>query len=329
MKKSLLFATAILFVAMFWGCAPSPDTISESTILKQFNQEIEYDAVSEQYATIKIGTFDCPDYNYRLKLRQLEAAELITYDVERYAWWEHTVKNVRESYRVQRYTWYYSYYDTEYRTVKKDDYNFEDHYVVTIALTSKGQKIAVEDLSSEAIEEDEDLVDPEIDPSKYAWNKVDLTEEWPYIANPFLKPEKEEVEPKAKTQDENKEEEKPAKKENKEKIERIDSMQYEKFNQLYLDSAPAILKAGEIEGIKARNIQIYEVDGIRKARAEVIVATKNTTDIGRIYYGTEDDQRALATVQFEFYLDKGWVLKSYELDPDSTNAMEDDSEDDE
>lgn len=331
MKKTLLIAAAMLFaVGAFVGCSPSPDTISESTILKQFNQRTAQDATLERYAPITVGTYDCPDGHQRLILRQLEAAKLITYDVERYAWWERSIENVRESYRVQRYNWFYSYYDTEYRTVKKEKFDFEDHYVVTVALTSKGKKIAVEDLPVGTIEEDEDLINPDIDPSKYAWNKVDLTEEWPYIANPFLKPEKEQAEPQEleeQKEAKEQEEEKPAKTE-KAKVDRIDSLQYEKFIQLDFDYASGWLKAGEEEGIKARNIQIYEVDGIRKARAEVIVATKNTTDVGRIFYGIEDDQRQLATVEFEFYMDKGWVLKSYKLDSDSFDEDDDKDEDD-
>ena len=313
MKKSCLLLMSMLVAALaFVGCSQSPDSISESTILKQFNKQLAMEAEAEEFCPIQIGTYDCPSDAARLILRQLEAAKLITYDVERYAWWERSFKNVRESYRVLRGNYWYSYYDTEYRTVKKTSYDFEDHYVVTVALTPKGEKLAVEDIPSAVIEEDPDLIQPDIDPSKYAWNKVDLTEEWPYIPNPFLEPEKEEevaTEPTAEEpkKEEEKSEEKPAK---KEKIDRIDSLQYEKYVQLDQYAQNVFLKACEIEGIKARNIQIYEDNGIRKARAEVIVATKNTTDAGRILLDTEDDIRELVHVEFEFYQDKGWVLCS-------------------
>ena len=301
-----MFVAALAFV----GCSQSPDSISESTILKQFNKQLAMEAAAEEYCPIQVGTYDCPNDTYRLKLRQLEAAKLITYDVERYAWWERSFKNVRESYRVLRGSYWYSYYDTEYRTVKKTNYDFEDHYVVTVTLTSKGEKLAVEDLPSAAIEEDPDLIQPEIDPSKYAWNKVDLTEEWSYIPNPFLKPEeKKEVKDEPTTENPKKEEKKAENKET-EKVDRIDSLQYEKYNQLYLDAQNVFLKAVEVEGIKARNIQFYEKNGSRKARAEVIVATKNTTDVGRIFLDVEDDIRQVVPVEFEFYQDKGWVLCS-------------------
>jgi hypothetical protein len=315
MKKSSLLLMSMFVAALtFVGCSQSPDSISESTILKQFNKQLAMEAEAEEFCPIQIGTYDCPSDSYRLKLRQLEAAKLITYDVERYAWWERSFKNVRESYRVLRGNYWYSYYDTEYRTVKKTNYDFEDHYVVTVALTSKGEKLAVADLPSPAIEENPDLVQPEIDPSKYAWNKVDLTEEWPYIPNPFLEPEQAEEEVKTEPAEEpKKEEEKPAKKEET-KVDRIDSLQYEKYMQLDQSAENVYLKALETEGIKARNIQIYEVDGIRKARAEVIVATKNTTDAGRIFLEVEDDIRHIVPVEFEFYQDKGWVLKSDEVE---------------
>ncbi len=323
MKKLYLFSAIALFAgATLVGCNPSPDSISEREILSQFNNELEADAENVSYVQIATGTYDCPNDSYRLKLRQLECAKLITYDVERYAWWERSYENVRESYRVQRNYYWYSYYDTEYRTVKKTNYEFEDHYVVTVALTDKGKKLAVEDLPEPTIEEDTDLKNPEIDPMKYAWNKADLTEEWPYIANPFIEPEEPAAEePEESEQQEVKEEQatKPA----NDKVDRIDSLQYEKFIQLEMSPESKILKAAEIKAIKARNIQIYEVNGICKARAEVIVATTNVNDVARIFEQIENDMRYLATTEFEFYLDKGWVLTSYELAPDESYVDDD------
>ena len=319
MKRFIYLCAAMFAIGTFVSCTSHSDSkISEKEILKQVNKALVDNAQAEEFCPITIGTFDCPD-ELRYFLRQMEAAKLVNYDVTRYAWWERSYKNVREAYRVQRNYYWYSYYDTEYRTVKKTNYEFEDHYVVTIDLTKKGKGIAVEDLPSEVIEEDPDLIGPDVDPSKYAWNKADLSEEWPYIPNPFLEPEKESTEP---AEEPVAPVEEPAEEPAKEpateavkedKVDRIDALQYEKFNSLNLESPDIVyLKAYGIKAIKARNIQISNVDGIATVTAEVILATQDVTDAGRICMEVENDMRSVIEVSLSYYLDKGWVLN--ELD---------------
>ena len=160
---------------------------------------------------------------------------------------------------------------------------------------------------------------PEVDPSKYKWNNVNLDEEWPYIENPFIEQKESKVaeEPKvenkpiAETVVEEKEEIDAEEEEDIETdgVERKDEAQYKNYKKLDLASEVVFLKAYEIEAVKARNILVYERDGIRKAKAEVIVAKTNVTNVGRMFMEAEDGQREIMQAMFTYYQDKGWVLE--------------------
>ena len=314
-----VLAVAVMLLAgvSFTSCFQSADSISKREILKQVNKEIKERAEDVVYFPLEIGTFECNDDSHRLFLRKLENAGIVDYGVERYAWWEKEIRAEKESYRVHREGYWYSYYDWEYRWVNKTYYNFEDHYVVTLALNSKGKRISVDALPEAEEKVDKDMEEPEVDPSKYSWNKADLSEEWPNIANPFLEPEpqaEQEVEEicedsgyyeegdddcdyieDAEPQDDN--------------ITRIDEEQFLAYNRVKENSNTVYIKACEVKAVKARNIQIYDnEDGFRCARAEVIISTTKTTDAGRIAFGCEDDKKELLEVELTYYEDKGWVL---------------------
>lgn len=324
MKKILSIAVAavvLVCACSFFSCSSDKDSISQREILKQTNQMMEDAAMKKFYAPIQIGKFECNEEYQRHLLRQLDEAGIINYSVKRYAWWEKENKSVRESYRVKRESYWFSYYDTEYRWVNKDFYNFEDHYVVNVELTRKGKGLVVDQIPEPKEAVDEDLVQPEVDPAEYSWNKKDLSEEWPYIPNPFLKEEtpeevaEESVEEVAEEPegsyvgDEDgieadfEEEEDP--------IERIDKQQYIDYNAFEESAEVVMLECAEIEAIKARNIQVYDDhNGFRKARAEVILSTVNVSDVGRILSGVEEGIRNLIVVDFNFFEDKGWVLNA-------------------
>ena len=65
-------------------------------------------------------------------------------------------------------------------------------------------------------------------------------------------------------------------------IDRNDEEQFLKYHAVNIDQQSVYIKAYELEAVKARNIQIYEEDGITRARAEVIISTEDVTDAGRI-----------------------------------------------
>ena len=300
------------------SCTRQADKISEWKILREVNAQMKDNAENKSFCNVAVGNYECNDATQRETLRKMEAAGLLTYDVKRYAWWEKTTKTVRESYEEPQYLWGYYYgSETKYRNVTRTVYNFEDHYIVNVALTDKGRKLVVDELPEPKPEIDKDLEQPDVDPSTYAWNQTDLSEEWPYIENPFLK--KEEPKETAKKQEENKyeESETPAKKttaKKEPKIERIDSLQYIAYQAFEPVQEDCFVKSYEVTNVKARNIKVLKIAGASYATAEVISKVKNVTDFGRILEGAEDGLKDSDNVVFEYFLDKGWVLCDSPLD---------------
>lgn len=314
----LLGAVALASVSMLLAsCGDSePKPITAKAIVKEANKQLIADAESEVYTEVKVGTYESYSYSERQTLAQLEVAGIINYEVTRYAWWEKSLKSYRKAYKVTRGYGWWSYEDTEYKTVKGTSYDFEDHYVVSVSLTKKGERLAVAELPEPAVVVDKDLVSKEINPDNYKWNKVDLSENWEDIPNPFLDPKEPEAPapeepktPKAPKGPKDPESPKTTNKTEKNPTVRIDSLKYEAYNNLVLESEIKYLKAGEVKAIKARNIQILNDNGALTATAEVIYETTDATDAGRILIGYEDGQRNAKDAEFVYYYDKGWVLK--------------------
>ena len=321
MKRFFVFsALALMAVAALFSCAPSPEKVSAGDIVAQFNKSLKDQAVNQKFVTIQVGKYELNSDAQRLVLRQLQAAGLVTYAVDRYPWWEKSLKHVKQSYTVSHYYWGYDYPETKYRWVTKNVYNFEDHYIVTVGLTNKGKSLVVKNVPEPVEKVDPDLVQPEVDKSKYAWNKVDLTESWPEIHNPFLElgETQESNEPKASTRpsrssggsndlDEGSEEP-------EDKTERIVEQRYRDYNSLNLFSETVVLKGYTVKAVKARNIQITQVDGRPVASAEVILKTSGVSDAARICNDVENGEKAALPVTLHFYLDKGWVLDTPSLE---------------
>lgn len=293
MKKFVRFVAvaAVLFAgASLFSCTSSSETISEGEILDQINDLISEQAADVVYVPFTVGAYECNDADSRLVMRQLNEAGIIEYKVTRYAWWEK--------------------YDRYWRP-----YNFEDHYIVNLALTSKGKRIAITELPEPIEQVDEDMLQPEIDPAEYSWNKANLVEEWPEIYNPFVEREPaesyEENEDLGAFSDEDDDYYDAFEEDDEEYddgTERNDKQQYVQYKAFEASPEQIYFEACEIEAIKARNIVIYENQGARRARAEVIFSTVDATDAGRILYGVEEDLRQLVEVEFIYFEDKGWVL---------------------
>lgn len=281
--------------------------------MKEVNQKLVDDAQGELFAEIAVGTYECNDPIAREYLAKLEVAGLIEYDITRYAWWEKSKKAYKKAYKVIRGYGWWSYEDIEYKWVSGTAYDFEDHYVVDVKLTKKGERLAVDARPEPKPQVDEDLVSDEVDYSKYAWNQVDLEEAWEDIPNPFIE-KKEPKEPKpAKEKAQSKRKPKEVLKESKnDPTIRIDSLQYKHYMEIDEVKEVKYLRAGEVKAIKARNIQLIEKDGVLTAAAEVIYETEDATDAGRILIGFENGQKSAKDVVFTYYYDKGWVLKELE-----------------
>lgn len=299
MKKIILLS--FFAITLLVSCGQANKKLSEKVILKQVNTLIKDEALDQLYAEIKVGKYECNNELDRFRLRQLEAAGLITYDVDRYVWWEKEQKTERKAYDVT-YGYYFSWTETKYKNVVVDTYNYCDHYIVNVTLTPQGEKIIMKDVPEAKEKVDKDLIQPKIDESKFPWYSVKYSEEWPEIPNPFIKEKTRKTAAEAQKNSESHSIQK------KTPITRIDSLQYQAYNKLHLSPKTVILKTGNKKAIKARNIQQID-DSSLTAKAEVIIETQNVTDAGRILQTIENKQRQAITVNLIYYIDKGWVLQ--------------------
>lgn len=303
----------IIVIASVSGCKQSPTSISKRVILNQTNKKMKLDACDRSVVWIRVGKYEVSDSTERVRLRELAAAGLVTYKVTRYAWWEKSKTNERRAVTVTKSLYgIWSYKDTEYRTVKADNYEFCDHYVVDIALTDKGKKLLTDPPEADHLQDKEVQMDSDLeDPSEYVWNKTDLSEVWPKIENPFI--EKKESSTKSSVTNNTQKEQKTQSVE-PEKVTRIDSLQYKAFMQLDLNKYKGLyFKAYDIKAAKVRDIQIYEESGFPKSKAELILILKNVTDAGRIYYGASEGVKFFTPINLDFYVDKGWILDAEPL----------------
>ena len=227
-------------------------------------------------------------------------------------------KAYKKAYTVTKGYGWWTYQDTEYKWVKGTSYDFEDHYVVSVSLTRKGERLVVDELPKPQEKVDEDLISKAIDTDAYKWEQADLSEDWEYIPNPFL--EKKEVKadkPAKATKADKKETAKPKEalksSENDPTI-RIDSLQYKAYMNVDENKQVKFLKAGVIKAVKARNVQLRDYNGDLSTVAEVIFETEDATDAGRILAGFEDGQKSAKKVEFTYFYDKGWVLSTLEED---------------
>ena len=309
MKRTLLLFVIAGITGLAVSCGSSPDQVSASRIVRQFNNYLKESAQDKSFVQVPVGKYELNDDDDRLQLRMLQAAGLITYKASRYPWWEKSVRYTRKPYQVTRYFYGYTYTDEEYRWVSEDVYTFEDHYIVQVALTQKGESLVVDSMPEPIEKKDKDLINKEVDPNKYAWNKVDLTEKWDVIENPFLPKEtaKKAENTVEETHSSTTEKSQTANGQ-KDETERIDKKMYEAYKALSLDSHYVIMKGSGLKAVKARNIQINTKNGHPQATAEVILSTNGTSDAARILRRAEDGQKMLVPVTLTYYLDKGWVL---------------------
>lgn len=301
-----LFAALVCAFAVTSCSFNSENHITERKILKIANSQLTVEGQDYFDYDLTIGTYECNNEDDREKLRKMEAAGLISYDVARFAWWEKSTKPIRESYQAPQYIWGYYYgTETKYRTVNKTLYDFEDHYIVTVGLTKKGEKYLSDNKPVEEVI-DKDLEQPNIDPSKYAWNKTNIEEVWPEIPNPFIESAKENAKEKYNPEPEI-EESKVKTTQSKSPVERIDSLQYVAYQKVQETPETVKVKGYKVKAVKARDIRLLQFIGINYATADVIFETKEMTDFGRILSGAENGMRTLETQLFTYYLDKGWV----------------------
>lgn len=291
--KSFLFLAALVFLG---ACASDNTKISPSSIARQAEKLLESDGNTIIWELLTTGTFNCDDELDRLRYAQLQEAKLVQYSVKRYAWWE----------KSKKWSWRGSY----------TAYDFCDHYVATVSLTSKGKALVLDEAPFGEKDIDKDLISAEYDAGRFSWGKKDFSEVWPEIPNPFVEPEKpvernEEMENVTVQSSGAKSVKSKTKKEN-DGVERSDTLAYEAYFALDFDDTIEFkcIREGKKHVVKVRNIRIIEP--LSRAEAEVIVATSDVTDAGRILNGLENGMREMMTASLTYYVDKGWVVHEIE-----------------
>ena len=153
MKKHFAILVAFITAMCMISCSESSDTLSASTAKKLYKNECERLNTLEQGQEIETGYYECNDNDYRYKLRQLAANDLVTYSCEK-------IKKIKKRY---------------YRN------DTIDTYFVTVALTENGQKMIFEEKEVEPTEDEAELKnDEEFDWSQFPEASVKF-EEFPEI----------------------------------------------------------------------------------------------------------------------------------------------------
>lgn len=187
MKKThlLLLAFAAIILASCGG--HSPLKLSEKEILKQCNNDLVNSGSDSAVVVIPTGYFEVQDQGFRCTLEKLQAAGVINYEVERFAWWEKIREKKTIPHTVTRYYWGYPYTETEYVTKWVTRYEFNEHFMANVTLTEAAEKYALDHIPTSKVGEieDKDMVQPAYYDSLYPENAVTCIENWPEIPHPL------------------------------------------------------------------------------------------------------------------------------------------------
>jgi hypothetical protein len=293
-----LSMAGLMLMGLATGCCNDP-SLKAGKAKSLVKKEMARTYANEAVTGITVGYYECNDPDVRFKLRQLAANEVITYSCDRVK----KAERVRKSRRVQRYSYFYSYYDTEYYYVN----DTVTTYFVTVAMTDKGMKFIVEDREVMPTADEKELrLDFEPDLSKYPEANVEY-DEFPEAAaapseevaeeTPGVDPDMVEAS-------------------DEEEVMAVDS-ESEALSEYQIakskeNTEVVRVKAFDIKVVKVRNIK-QNNDGVPTAKADLLVEACNVTPFGRIASQTYDGERELLKDNtFVYYQDKGWQLE--ELD---------------
>ena len=162
---------------------------SEREILKKCNKNLVETGQDSAVVMFNVGYYEENSNDQRLMLEKLKAAEIIDYEVERFAWWEKNTVKKTVPYTVTKSDWWYgTYQETHYTTKYVTEYNFKEHFMVNVSLTDKTKKYALSHQPEPKKKEivDKDFKQPMYYDSLYPENKVlMLSENWPEVPHPL------------------------------------------------------------------------------------------------------------------------------------------------
>ena len=179
---------AIAAIALASCGGKSPLKISNKEILKQCNKALLERGLDSAVVTVDTGYYELDAFNEREDLKKLEAAGIVTCDVERFAWWETVKEKKSVAHKVDHYDWWGGHYQTTtYSTKTVTNYEFNEHFMVKVALTDKVKKYALRQAPQPKLKnkEDKDFIQPIYHDSLYPENLLNYSENWPEIKHPL------------------------------------------------------------------------------------------------------------------------------------------------
>lgn len=291
MKKTITFLVAVVTLLCVTSCCRNEQTLPPSKAKALAQKEMVRLNANLSYAEVPIGYFECNDADMRYFLRQLAACEMITYSCERIQ----KPDRVKKTRRVQRYFYYYSYYDTETYWVN----DTVTTYFVTTALTEKGEQLLADlDIKAKPTADDKDMrYDMELNLESYPESSVEYME--------FPEPTEE---PDTLAADVVEEAQKPAELSPSAVPAKDTRNEYERAKDRE-DYVMKTVKAYGLKIVKARNIVVSHIPSTT-AVAELVMEYTDVTPFGRVLKHVYNGQRELEKgVEYVFYQDKKWVVK--------------------
>lgn len=282
--KPVAVALLLCVSAAFVSCGGSSrDEISASALKSQLNDGLKNSGEDFHYASVKVGYYEENSDRARYVLRQLAAAGVLTYEVERIE----TKVSVKSGY-----DWWTG--RTSYKQVNKKV------CFVHVALTDAGKKAVLKELPESVLEEDADLANNRRE-DYYPEQEVPEQEYFPEpkaetaAAEPAPAPA-----PEPKPQQANPE---TPKAEPAPAPEPKPKSEYEQAKERE-HSETVCVRTYKMRVTKVRNIRLS--DG--EARFEVIVECYDVTPFGRVFNNVYEGDKSLHRGEAVYFEDKGWKV---------------------
>ncbi len=263
----------------FVSCGGSSrDEISASRLKSQLNDRLEIEGEDSHYTSVKVGFYEENSEAERYKLRQLAAAGVLTYEVQR--------MDAKVSVKTG-YDWWSG--RSIYKQVNRKV------CFVNVTLTDAGRKCILPVLPEPVEEEDRDLINPndeyypEFDvPEKETFSEPKTEQNPEPVSTPDPEVEQPETEPEA---------EAPA----------PDAKPKSEYEQAKERENPMTFNVStyKMRVTKVRNIRI--LDG--EARFEAIVERYDVTPFGRVLDRVYEGDKTLVRCSAVYYEDKGWKVE--------------------
>jgi len=320
MKNYYLLAALAITILMA-SCGSNNTKIDSKVITKLFNEKTAEMCMDKLYTTIDTGYYELNDLEDRMVLQKLAKAGVIEYNVERFAWYNKCTNIENTTIKIVDYycegTDKVSHSNKVYGRDTVVSYNYEEHFMVSVRISSKYKSMLVDSIPVPDIE-DKDMVFPKY--KEWPEDNLENNESWPKLEEPKT-PEPPHERKTIKCHEPREYNQQVSTKhsnlKNEEKVTYpicvpMDKAMAQKYAQAHERErvGKAYILGYEVKAVKARNIQTFtKKDGTEGARCEVIIKSDNVTPQGHILMDNIiDDIPAKVDITLTYFVDKGWVI---------------------